>query len=420
MKAEKHDAFASKVLFGEKDYKEIKKFYLQPILKRLKNGLEEFESEEGLALLHFSPITLSPFLISTDCSLSSFTKENFDAHHGKPPSPPSLILKEIKISPPTSLSLSREQYDKLHFFHVLMLHMINSATIILLEAILLKKTIFGTLFDEVVGMAGKSKSGINSGFKGTIFNDFEVPSIKDPMDLCGILVVPSIKATESMEAEVDWKTVENSIEFMRNMIKVCSKLPVGSGVKLREGDLLIYPASFKAVSILSINASDKNSSAIIFTLPETKEAAFIQHSGTEKMDSEESKIGEISIESIAPFATGIPAKVYLGYVYVPSMLIIINEKYRFQELAEENIQTFMSGCDSDPAVLKAAAGLYADYLEEAFTAGHAQRGVANDRLFLLGKAVAICIVSHYVSFIIVQALLISYIIRRVQNVLKED
>eukprot|EP01022_Parablepharisma_sp_SALTPOND_P026660 TRINITY_DN64567_c0_g1_i1.p1 TRINITY_DN64567_c0_g1~~TRINITY_DN64567_c0_g1_i1.p1 ORF type:complete len:492 (-),score=40.94 TRINITY_DN64567_c0_g1_i1:1087-2436(-) len=354
--------------FQERHYKEIKEFYLQPIV-----FAPALSSSRALALLHFAPLTIGSFKIRVDNSMEKIIEPQM-ASTEKPSNP--FTLTDVNIFPPASVDLSYEQYEKLRFFYYFMLHNINHAVPILEEAILTKHCVFGSLFNPV------------DKFCSALFKDVKVPQqIKE--GICHLLVVPIVGLEK--EQKIDWRTVDSAIECMQNLLNPHkSSRPLPPAKEIVEGDLLLdlYTRAPNAISKTKLEVK-------LHTLPEVKEGAVIAaiKNTCEKVDADESKVSCVLAKDCR-YATEISWKVYLEYAYVPSILAIIHEKLRLQDLVQANIALF---CE-EAKDMERGKGKYAKLLEQALTTGSAQRDVNYENLRLLGESIAKLLVGQYVLF----------------------
>eukprot|EP01022_Parablepharisma_sp_SALTPOND_P000795 TRINITY_DN105056_c0_g1_i1.p1 TRINITY_DN105056_c0_g1~~TRINITY_DN105056_c0_g1_i1.p1 ORF type:complete len:1132 (-),score=86.42 TRINITY_DN105056_c0_g1_i1:9000-12395(-) len=405
-KREKHHLFFpnctyyynQRTLFREVPYETINEFYLQII--SLSPGIPNNGSSEHLAILHSVPIIVQPFKIATANFANKEITRDLLLNINTPPKDTTENMHLVSIKPEASLKLSHEQYHQLKLFYVFMLHIINSAVAIFIEGDKSK--------DKVLRVTTENKNATH----GILQNSS-----------CHLLVVPIIDSGSGKA--IDWETVRNVINYVEGVTGGSTTLKdIVNKDKIRRGYVVLESKTKvpRAVSGIDYNKIGKtvmeNERGLSQTyteyfsekyqllvnpsehliklhmLPSVKEAALIppQKNCYMKVEHKNSRVIHLPLELCQHF-TGIPWQVYLNFTYIPSILTIVNEKLRFKELAQYNIEKF----GKESAINWVGnADKYAELLEHAFTAKSAQRGLDYERLELLGDTILKLVVTHYV------------------------
>ncbi len=322
-------------------------------------------------------------------------------------SPSAVVRVRLPKERRARISLTREEYQRARFFYLFMLHITNGALTLFIEAIAHGALRFGPLFDKLCPHAEEDSLILASN-----------PGLKLDNDSARLLVLPLIH--QSNPPNIDWATIALAISFVSTHMSRRS-VPLS---RPQQGDLLLDPRSNSPSLFLGIDP-DVTASTIMKTtaegqtetyaehfrarygldltpdkklikvhmLPSVKEGAVVHDDGkasAAKKHADKEKLphgkqeGDLYFPEELCQPTGLRWETYMEYVYVPSLLAVMNEKSRFVDVAQELLKRVPG--------LKVSAK-FVSLVERAFTCRSAQREVDYERLELLGDAIAKYLVS---------------------------
>ena len=134
----------------------------------------------------------------------------------------------------------------------------------------------------------------------------------------------------------------------------------------------------------NLNINDKDFLARIHILPEAEESAIIQND--KNLVKNNIEVNDLYFPTQACENVGVSSATYFKFVYVPSILGLINEKVRYK-IVSDNIILQLFEPKSE----------FADLIEQAFACKAAQRGFDYEKLELLGDVVLKYLVTQNVN-----------------------
>jgi len=282
--------------------------------------------------------------------------------------------------------LTKVEYQKLRFFYVFMLHMVNHKIPEFMEAIVSSHFAFADIFKGFL----KNSSSLRDKYPINNTDEFLiiVPLINKINSKKGINNYTIIN--KKFEFEIEWEIIENAINVMKSILNSLKTIneDLSNSTKLSKAyDILLSSKKVPVILNVLYDKIQEDGKGVVSTLPKINE----------EKDAVKQYYFKIDILN-----TRIPANLYFLYLKIEEMLDIVNngqdrEELRVKCLADENIQLFKKYIGDDD--FDKNRDKYYKILKNAITTKSAIRPGANcEKLALLGGAISKLVISQYVFF----------------------